>query len=201
VNDFSVSLDACCAGDASKMAGGVGGVFETVTDNIRRLSDETYVTAGVVLAEANMDTINNIVRLAHDLGVADVRVIPAAQNGDRFSEVVIDADIIEKHPILKYRIGNMQSGRPVRGLREGDARRCGLVLDDMAVCQGKHYPCIIYMRESGRAIGTVGDTMREERLAWFEAHDIHSDPICKSNCLDVCVDYNNKVRELQGICC
>jgi hypothetical protein len=132
--------------------------------------------------------------------VADIRVIPAAQNGDRFSAVEIDADIIEKHPILKYRIGNMRSGHPVRGLREGDARRCSLVLDDMAVCQGKHYPCIIYMRESGRAIGIVGDTMREERLAWSRSHDIHADPICKGNCLDVCVDYNNKVRELQNTC-
>jgi len=192
VNDFSVSLDACCAEDGDRMAGGVKGAFDTVTRNIRWLAARTYVTVGVVLTEANMDTVNDIIRLADGLGVSDIRIIPAAQNGDRFNEVVVDADMLAKYPILKYRIDNIQAGRPVRGLHDGDAARCGLVLDDMAVNQGRHYPCIIYMRESGQAIGTVGDNMRAERKAWYETHDVFSDPICKGNCLDVCVDYNRR---------
>jgi len=65
-----------------------------------------------------------------------------------------------------------------------------LVLDDMAVARGKHYPCIIYLRERGAAIGRVGTHMREERLRWMEAHEPWNDPICKSMCLDVCVDHN-----------
>lgn len=192
VNDFSVSLDACCAEDGDRMAGGVKGSFDTVTRNIRWLAARTYVTVGVVLTEANIDTVNDIIRFADGLGVSDIRIIPAAQNGDKFNEVLVDADMLAKYPILKYRIDNIKAGRPVRGLHKGDAIRCGLVLDDMAVNQGKHYPCIIYMRESGHAIGTVGDDMRAERKAWYEAHDVFSDPICKGNCLDVCVDYNRR---------
>lgn len=192
VNDFSVSLDACCAEDGDRMAGGVKGAFDTVSRNIRWLAARTYATVGVVLTEANLAKVNNIIRFADGLGVSDIRIIPAAQNGDRFHEVQVDADLLAKYPILNYRIGNIQAARPVRGLRKGDARRCGLVLDDMAVNQGKHYPCIIYMRESGQAIGNTGDNMRAERKAWYEAHDTHSDPICKANCLDVCVDYNNR---------
>lgn len=192
VNDFSVSLDACCAEDGDRMAGGVKGAFDTVIRNIRWLAARTYVTVGVVLTEANLAKVNSIIRFADSLEVSDIRIIPAAQNGDRFHEVQVDADLLAKYPILNYRIGNIQAGRPVRGLHEGDARRCGLVLDDMAVNQGKHYPCIIYMRESGQAIGNVGDGMRADRKAWYEAHDTHCDPICKANCLDVCVDYNNR---------
>lgn len=193
VNDFSVSLDACCAEDGDLMAGGIKGAFNTITSNIRWLAARAYVTVGVVLTEANMDTLNDIIRFADGLGVSDIRIIPAAQNGDRFYEVSVDDDMLIKYPILNYRVGNIREGRPVRGLGKGDARRCGLVLDDMAVNQGRHYPCIIYMREGGKAIGKVGDNMRIERKAWYEEHDTHVDSICSKNCLDVCVDYNNRL--------
>jgi MoaA/NifB/PqqE/SkfB family radical SAM enzyme len=192
VNDFSVSLDACCAEDGDRMAGGVKGAFDTVTKSIKWLAARTYVTVGVVLTEANVGTVNDIISFADSLGVSDIRVIPAAQDGDRLSGVFVAAEMLAKYPILNYRITNIQAGRPVRGLREGDPIRCGLVLDDMAVNQGNHYPCIIYMRESGRAIGNVGDNMRTERREWYESHNVHNDPICKGNCLDVCVDYNRR---------
>ena len=44
VNDFSISLDACCAEDGDKMAGGIKGAFDKVVENIRKLSAITYVT-------------------------------------------------------------------------------------------------------------------------------------------------------------
>lgn len=34
VNDFSISLDACCADDGDKMAGGIEGSWKTVVNNI-----------------------------------------------------------------------------------------------------------------------------------------------------------------------
>jgi hypothetical protein len=37
---------------------------------------------------------------------------------------------------------------------------------------------------------------RSERLAWIKANDTREDPICRKNCLDVCVDYNNRVAAL-----
>jgi molybdenum cofactor biosynthesis enzyme MoaA len=195
VNDFSVSLDACCGSGAELMAGGVSGVFEIVTRNIRALAKETYTTVGVVMTEQNAQNVEDIIRLADDLGVSDIRIIPAAQNGNRLQEIAIDAVYLRKYPILAYRVANLRAERPVRGIQDSDANRCGLVLDDMAVCQGKHYPCIIYMRESGNAIGNVGPNMREERRKWYETHNTHSDPICRKNCLDVCVEHNNKVRD------
>jgi hypothetical protein len=68
----------------------------------------------------------------------------------------------------------------------------------MAVMGKLHYPCIIYLRESGQPIGTVGPKMRHERERWSRTRDTHHDPICRRNCLDVCVAYNNRWEELHG---
>ena len=192
VTDFSVSLDACCAEDGDKMAGGVKGAWDVVVANIRQLSALTYTTVGVVLTEHNVKTVNDIIRFAHDLGVQDIRVIPAAQDGCKLRDVEVDDDLLSAHPILKYRIEKMQRGESVRGIGPDDAHRCGLALDDMAVMQGKHYPCIIYMRERGKHIGLVGPNARAERAKWAAEHDTYNDPICRKNCLDVCVDFNNR---------
>lgn len=198
MNDASVSLDACCAEDGDKMAGGIKGVFDAITENIRWLATRIYTTVGVVLTPDNLDTVNEIIRFADSLGVSDIRIIPAAQEGDRLSGVQVDDRLLIKYPILRYRIRNLQAGRQVRGLSQSDPNRCPLVLDDMAVNQGKHFPCIIYMRESGAAIGTVGPNMRVERKQWAETHDTQADPICRKNCLDVCVDYNQTWNAYNG---
>ena len=54
-NDFSISLDACCAEDGDKMAGNVKGSWDKVINNIREISKLTYVTVGVVLTPENVD--------------------------------------------------------------------------------------------------------------------------------------------------
>jgi len=198
-NDFSISLDACCAEDNLKMTGGVRGAWDTVVSNIRYLATKTYVTIGVVLTDQNVSKVNDIIAFAAKLGVQDIRIIPAAQEGDSLQHVQVDECLLAEFPILAYRIRNIQEGRPVRGLRAGDSTRCGLALDDMAVNKGLHFPCIIYMREGGAPIGKVGEGMREERSQWSQSHDTHKDPICSKNCLDVCIEYNNEFARFQKI--
>jgi pyruvate-formate lyase-activating enzyme len=199
VNDFSVSLDACCAEDGDKMAGGVKDSWQVVVSNIRELAAMTYVTVGIVLTPDNIDRTLDTIQLAYDLGVSDIRVISAAQyNGaiPRLNEVA--PEIRAACPILDYRIRHFAEGRNVRGIRDDDNHRCALVLDDSVIAGSFHFPCVIYMREQGDPIGTVGEGMRADREKWFESHDCHADPICRQNCLDVCIDYNNKHRELNS---
>lgn len=193
VNDFSISLDACCSSDGDRMAGGVAGAWERVTANIRDLSKLTYVTVGIVLTEETLHTARDVVVFAHDLGVRDIRVIPSAQFAQGLEKLDLPQTVLDAHPILRYRLANMLHGKPIRGLGPTDSQRCHLVLDDMAVAGDQHFPCIIYLREGGSPIGKVGPGMREERKAWSESHNCLSDPICANNCLDVCVDYNNRV--------
>ena len=78
-NDFSISLDACCAADGDKLSGGVKGSWNIVIENIREISKLTYVTVGVVLTPTNIDSTIETIKFAHELGVADIRIISAAQ--------------------------------------------------------------------------------------------------------------------------
>jgi len=202
VNDISISLDACCVSDGQKMSGGVDR-WDTVIKNIGLLSKETYVTVGVVLTDDNIEHTTEIIQLAHDLGVADIRVIPAAQNDDSlkkaYQDIFLGANLISFHPILAYRINNTRDGKRVRGLDNTDSHRCFLVMDDSCVVKDWHFPCVIYMREGGDPIGKVGIDMRANRIAWSQSHCVTVDPICQTNCLDVCVAYNNRVKQMQKV--
>lgn len=204
-NDFSVSLDACCAETGDKMAGDKPGAWTKVVSNIKELAKLTYVTVGVVFTEENIAEFGDVVEFASSLGVADIRLLSSAQWNEAFREVKVDAAYLDKHPILSYRLDNFVNGRHVRGLKACDNTSCPLMLDDMAVLDGEHYPCIIYMREQGQPVGKIPTNLspedaarqvRVERAHWVSKHDTHKDPICKKNCLDVCVDYNNRVASL-----
>lgn len=193
VNDFSVSLDACCASDGALMSGRNEKMWNHVVDNIRYLSSKTYTTVGIVVTEINVGNIAGVIDLATGLGVSDVRVIPATQYGI-YSNHLSNITAGHHYPILDYRCQNIALGRPVRGLQEYDTHCCGLALDDLAVAGGHHYPCIIYLRERGEPIGNMQGSIteiRRKRAIWAREHDCFTDPICQKNCLDVCVDYNN----------
>lgn len=201
VNDFSVSLDACCSADGDAFAGGIPGAWSKVVENIMFLSKQTYVTVGVVATNDNLKALPNIIRFADSLGVADIRIISAAQF-NHLNPINIDKEVLKKHPILAYRIKNLHRERGVRGLKDSDSKSCPLVLDDMAIAGNYHFPCIITLREGHGAIGTVDSKsmgmIREERKQWMESTCTHSNKICRENCLDVCIDYNNKVKELRN---
>lgn len=193
VNDFSISLDACCSEDGDKMAGGREGAWRDVVKNIEAISKLTYVTIGVVFTPENIDKCIETIRFAHSLGVTDIRIISSAQWNKpipRLKEV--EKEIIEAHPILKYRINHFIKGRNVRGIKKTDCSKCPLVLDDTVIAGDYFFPCVIYMREQGQAIGKIGKNMRQLQKEWFKTHDCYKDKICKNNCLDVCIDYNNK---------
>lgn len=199
VNDFSISLDACCAEEGDKMAGGIPGSWEKVITNIKLLSCLTYVTVGIVLTPENVRSLSDTIFLAHNLGVSDIRVITSAQWNASIPIPYIPKWLLEAHPILKYRMENLKCHRPMRGIAESDNDRCPLTLDDTVIAGEYFYPCVIYMREQGRPLGKVGtDDMRHCQAMFSKYHDVQADPICKKNCLDVCIDYNNKHREYHG---
>lgn len=192
VNDFSISLDACCAATADIMAGRTG-YFDTVIGNIEYLASRVYTTVGIVLTEETYPTLPEVISFSHSLGVSDIRIITAAQYNGSFSHLEnISREILDKYPILKYRITNLISGRNVRGINQSDSKRCFLVKDDSVVAGNYHFPCVIHMREGGAPIGKITDDMQAQRDLWSKTHNTHDDPICVKNCLDCLVDYNNK---------
>lgn len=194
VNDFSISLDSGCCSIGDKMSGKGQGVWKHVVETIKYVSDKSYVTVGVVLTDENISDVINTIELASSLGVSDIRIISAAQYNKRIDSLSnISEKILEKYPILKYRVNNHNMDRNVRGIKKCDTNKCPLVLDDLVTVNGYHFPCVIYMRQKGNPIGKMTDkSWRMDRKEWFLNTNTHEDIICKENCLDVCVDYNNK---------
>jgi MoaA/NifB/PqqE/SkfB family radical SAM enzyme len=168
------------------------GEWDKIIKNIEFISTRSYTTVGVVLTQDNIREAEKIILLAHQLGVSDIRVIPSAQYNEKLSLEIPD-EIINAHQILQYRLRN--SNRHVRGLRRNDSRKCRLVLDDMAVWNSCHYPCIIYLREYGTPIGIINHNARKERYDWYDQHNSWDDNICRKNCLDVCIEYNNEASK------
>lgn len=197
VNDFSISLDACCASIGDMMAGNITGIWDKIVSNIKFLASKTYVTVGIVLTKETVNDVNNIIKYASDeLGVADIRIISSAQWNGLIDNIDINQKYLDKYPILKYRWKNIKNNKNVRGLNKNDCHTCMLMFDDVAVVGDEHFPCIIHLREGGKPIGKVGNDMRAQRIAYAVSHDTHNDIICKNNCLDVCIDYNNRYYEL-----
>lgn len=196
VNDFSISLDSGCCSVSDEMAGCKSGTWEKVVKNIREISKFCYVTVGMVFTEKNIDKAIEHIEFAHSLGVADIRIISAAQYNRGIANLAsLDASILDSHPILKYRVGNYLAGRNVRGMTDTDSKRCKMALDDMIIAGNYHFPCVIYMRQQGAPLGTIAGKsivdIRKEREAWYNRTDTHQEEICKRTCLDVCVDFNN----------
>ena len=198
VNDYSISLDACCAYDGDNMAGNIKGSFKKVIQNIKELSKLTYVTVGVVFTPENIKKCIKTIRFAHELGVADIRIISSAQWNKPIPRLKdLDKKILDSHPILKYRVNHFIDGINVRGIKKEDSHKCHLMMDDSVVAGDYHFPCVIYMREKGKPIGKVNPNMRKERIEFIKNHDCYNDPICRKNCLDVCINYNNRYKELR----
>ena len=197
VNDFSISLDSGCCSVGKKLTGGVDGAWEKVVSNIREISKFCYVTVGMVFTEENIGTAIEDIKFADALGVADIRIISSAQYNKAIENLqTLPEELLNRHPILKYRVNNYLSDVPIRGMTEKNCNKCKLVLDDMAVAGDFHFPCIIYMRQAGNPIGRVSQNMRQERLDWYKNTNTFNDKICRENCLDVCVAFNDKAVDL-----
>jgi MoaA/NifB/PqqE/SkfB family radical SAM enzyme len=196
VDDFAVSLDACCSLVGKAMSGGVGD-WERVVSNIRSLSKLTHTSVGIVLNEGNIAQGRQTIQFAQDLGVADIRVIPSSQYNHSKAELYdFSEEVIARYPFLKFRSDNFKVGKTIRGLSNQDSNRCYFVQDDMIVANSWHYPCVIYMREGGNPIGKLGSDFRQQRVAWSKAHNCFSDPICSAYCLDLYRQYNVRANEL-----
>lgn len=192
VDSFSISLDAADPQTGDRMSG-VEGSWVKVTENIRHIAARAYVALGIVATARSVGNLKQTIEFALSLGVQDIKLISASQYNEVLSVAEeLDEDVFVDHPFLRYRVGNIKREKNMRGLGEDDSHRCTLVLDDSSVAKDWHFPCTIYLREYGDPIGRVGENMRHERAVWARTHDTHEDPICSANCIDACIEFNNR---------
>ena len=203
VNDFSISADCQDLELAAKLSG-MPGTWDRVKANIRMLSALVPVTIGTTITRENLDKIPDTMQFLGDLGVRDIKLATATQFVGEIPLDVLDRipqALLDRMPVLRYRVDHYRAGRSVRGLVEGrDSHRCMWVQDDIVLTPDGHYPCIVYPRERGTCIGplkTVSE-MRADRLAWALSRDTFEDPICKRYCMDIFADCNKRIQDLQG---
>ena len=193
---FSISLDAKNEDINSSMSG-VNNIFNKVVSNIQEISKTCKVTIGTVINDANFNDAENIIKFISDLGVSDIRVGTATQF-NKMINLNLPQNILDKHPILNYRINNFKSGKNMRGVCGTDCKHCFMTLDDISIVNNYHFPCMVYAREKGSPIGSVSNTekMKSERIKWVANHDCTKDPICQKYCMDFKIDYNNKFNKI-----
>ena len=194
VSEFSVSIYSHCFLGV-KIPTEVNGFWMTIIKNIQKIAKKSRITVGLDFSSTTSDDIVSNITFISALGADDIRLTTNEPVNEFINELnEIPTDVLLKHPILKYRVQKIINNASQPGVCPRDSSKCYLVLDDITVSEGNHYPCMIYMRNGGQAIGKVSKDMRGERKNWVQSHNAHKDSICSKNCLAICVAFNNKAN-------
>lgn len=186
VDMFSISLDDSDA----KILTSRGYVNpQKIIDNIKDLSETTYVNIGLVIDSTNVDRITEIIDYILDLGVADIKLSVSTKDEvmPKFEKDYPD------YPILNYRVERFKQGIAMRGLTNADTFKCNLSRNDISIVNRDHYPCLVYAREGGKPIGPLNGDIRGDRQKWLQNHLPKDDPICRKFCMDFKCEYNRSV--------
>jgi len=188
-NMFSISLDDYDH-DILKSRG--YRFIDTIIKNISELSKKHYVNVGVVIDKINNDRIEQIVNYILELGVNDIKL--STNTHDEVIPKFSDKDY-SKYPILNYRINRFKSGQNMRGISSKDNFKCELVKNDISIVGDYHYPCLVYSREGGKAIGPIDYNIKRDRVEWYKQHIPKLDPICNKYCMDFKCEYNRSIND------
>jgi MoaA/NifB/PqqE/SkfB family radical SAM enzyme len=187
VNMFSISLDDYDSSILKKR--GYKNVNKIV-GNIQQLSKDYYVNVGLVIDKLNCDRIEDIIDYILDLGVSDIKLSVSTKD-------VVFPNFGKKdysrYPILNYRVNRFRNGKTMRGIPDCDHFKCELVKNDISIVGDKHYPCLVYAREGGQAIGFLNNFTYADRTAWYISHQPEKDTICKKYCMDFKCEYNRSL--------
>lgn len=157
---------------------------ELVVDTITQLSRLFYVNVGLVIDSRNIDRIEDVIDFILSLGVSDIKLSTSTQDPliPKFQKQYQD------YPILNYRVENFKQGYQMRGW---PGKKCYIAVSDVTIVGDSHYPCLVYFREGGGAIGKIYDNVKMQRMEWVQKHTPQKDPICRKYCMDFKCEFNN----------
>lgn len=183
VDMYSISLDDYDYNNLLKR----GYVNPThIINTITTLAKIAYVNIGLVIDSLNVSRIEEIIRYILTLGVKDIKL---SVNSHELDILPKFTETYDAFPILSYRVKNFMKGRAMRGF---PTKKCYIMQNDLTIVGDRHFPCLVYFREHGEAIGDVGSNMLKERQVWSEAHDCTKDTICSKFCMDFKCDFNRE---------
>ena len=154
-----------------------------IISNIKELSKNTYVNIGLVIDSKNKDRIEDIIDFILKLGVDDIKLSTSTKD----EAIPVFTKSYPAYPILNYRVENFKNGHQMRGW---PGKKCKIAENDVTIVGNHHYPCLVYFREGGKAIGAIIDDARKQRNAWVILHNPKDDTICKKYCMDFKCEFN-----------
>lgn len=156
---------------------------DLVIDTIRTLAKTTYVNVGMVIDSLNAGRAEEIIDFILSLGVADIKLSTSTKD-----ELIPEfKGNYVAFPILNYRVKNFQDGHQMRGW---PGKSCRIAKNDVTVVGSHHYPCLVYFREGGSAIGKITENVKEQRDMWSRSHRPQEDAICCKYCMDFKCEFN-----------
>ncbi len=161
---------------------------------ITELAKVKYVNVGLVVDHLNVHRIESIIDYILSLGVHDIKLSISTRTLELMPEFS-EYQKYEQYPILSYRVKNFRNKKPMRGY---PVKKCYISEHDVTIVGDKHYPCLVYFREGGNAIGDVNSSILQDRIDWVNTHNCLADTICSKYCMDFKCDFN-AAREQQLI--
>jgi MoaA/NifB/PqqE/SkfB family radical SAM enzyme len=189
---YSISLDVHEKNLNKKFTMVADNVFDVVVNNIKELSKLVYTNVGIVINDDNANLYKEIIDFVSNLGAHDIRLMTSTKY-NKLLELDVPQELLDKHPILKFRVENFNSGKNMRGSELGTSHKCHLVRDDITIMGKYYFPCAVYAREGGKPIGEFDQDNEYGRMKWFKNHDSYLDTICKQYCMDFKCRFNEKV--------
>jgi MoaA/NifB/PqqE/SkfB family radical SAM enzyme len=189
---YSISLDVHEKNLNKKFTMVADNVFDVVANNIKELSKLVYTNVGIVINDDNANLYKEIIGFVSNLGAHDIRLMTSTKY-NKLLKLDVPQELLDKHPILKFRVENFNSGKNMRGSELGASHKCHLVRDDITIMGKYYFPCAVYAREGGKPIGEFDRDNESGRMEWFKIHDSYLDTICKQYCMDFKCRFNEKV--------
>ena len=179
----------------------------------RARNPKFFLIGNTVVTKRNRLHVGRIANFLASLGLSDLKLIAAAQEKDdlgnfpEVGDIVRELEtIIQEYPSGKFDLFRRKihtvfdsSAIGLEDVQPQKNWRCYLALTERTVDSVYYYPCSVYLREGGRAVGTIdepADLQRQKIADFVNNGNCLSDPICLKYCLYCTKNFNTAANEL-----
>jgi molybdenum cofactor biosynthesis enzyme MoaA len=219
MDEIRISLDAQDAALGAALTGRAG-AWRSAVETIRGIAAlrdsgmPVFLIINTVVNQRNRRELVEIVRFMLALGPHDIKLITEVQQRDvlgNFAEARAQLQAIDEllggyaadaFPLLRRKLRTIFASDAIglAGVTAPAEKRwqCYIPLTERTVDGVAYYPCSVYLREGGRPLGPLSDSIevqRERTAAFVQEHDCLADPICHQYCLHCTREYNIAANE------
>jgi MoaA/NifB/PqqE/SkfB family radical SAM enzyme len=214
LREVRVSLDTHDPGEFDRLVGRRGTYVKVIAAleelvRLREAGEDVYVIVNCCVGEANRARVPELVRRTLELGIDDMKLLSITQEREelgRFEErhevvrrtqAVLNAYPTNRFPLLRMKLGTVFAPDTC-GLGDLASERvfenCLVPLTERTWDADYYYPCPVYAREGGEALGELdwADLADQQQriLQFSREHSCFDDDICSRYCIGCCKSFN-----------